>query len=92
MPLTKSNKKELVLDHDQILKIVQRGSKTEMRLKAFKELFQVYKKLTRSQLIEITSVSPGTATKELQCLCNTGFIVKQTPTKSSKSHYFILVE
>jgi predicted HTH transcriptional regulator len=90
LPLIKSKNQELILDHEQILKIIQRGTKAKNRYKVIKELFQTYKKLTRSQIVEITGMNPGSASKELQSLCNTSFIKKITPTKSVKSHYFEL--
>jgi transcriptional regulator with PAS, ATPase and Fis domain len=86
----KSNNQEIVLDHERILKIVQRGSKSENRQKILKELFQTYKKLTRIQIVEILAINPGSISKELQILCKIDFIKKITPTKSVKSHYFIL--
>lgn len=84
--------KELNISKEQILKIVERGSIAENRERIFKELFKKYKKLTRSQIVEIININPGTATKELQGLCKSGFIRKLMPTKSVKSHYFELVE
>ena len=86
----KSKNEEIVLDHERILKIVQRGSKSENRQKILKELFQTYKKLTRIQIVEIMAINPGSISKELQVLCKINFIKKITPTKSVKSHYFIL--
>jgi transcriptional regulator with PAS, ATPase and Fis domain len=91
-PKPKINDQNLVFDHNEILKMVQAGTKAEIRQKVIKELFQTYKKFTRSQIIKITSISPVTVTKELQNLCNKGFIKKITPTKSVKSYYFVLVE
>ena len=78
--------------NDRILKIVQKTSTLDQRHEFLKELFQQYKKLTRSQIMEITGTSPVTATKDLQMLCESGFIKRKTPTKSVKSHYFALVE
>lgn len=83
---------EIKLNHSQILEIMQRGTKSENRRKILKGLFQEYKKLTRIQLVEITSNSPGTISKDLQNLCQAGFILKITPTKSVKSAYFVLKE
>lgn len=92
LAITKGKSQEIVLDHEQILKIVQRSTKAEIRHKVIKELFQTYKKLTRSQIVEITGMNPGSASKELQAFCNSGLIKKVTPTKSVKSHFFVLVE
>ena len=73
---------------DYVVNIIQRGSKVERRINFIKELFIQYKKLTRSQIIEIAKVNPSTATKELQLLCDEGFIIRHTPTKSSSTFYF----
>jgi len=78
-------------DRVYIVKIVQRGSKVEQRIAYIKELFRQYRKLTRSQIIEILKVHPSTATSELQMLCEEGFIVRKTPTKSSSTFYFDIV-
>lgn len=83
---------QLDINPEKIQKIIQRKSKLEEREIAFKELFQRYRKLTRSQLIEILNINPGSATKSLQNLCKIGYINKIMPTKSVKSHYFVLVE
>ena len=80
------------LDHDRILKIVQRGNKIESRQNILKDLFLTYKKISRKQIVEITGMNPGLASKELNNLCSSGFIKKVTPTNSVKSHYFILAE
>ena len=90
--ITKAKPYEIKLDHEKILKIVQRGSKAEVRHKTIKELFQTYKKLTRSQIVEITDMNPGMVSKELGVLSEKGFIKKIKPTNSVKSHYFIFNE
>lgn len=79
-------------DEDKILSIVQRGTKVDQRHEFIKGLFRKYKKLTRSQIMEIAKISPVTATKDMEMLCQSGFIERKTPTKSVKSHYFVLVE
>jgi len=83
---------ELSVDDTHIVKVFQRGSKIEVRQRFLKELFQKYKKLTRSQIIEMTFLSPSTVSKDLQNFCNLGITEKRTPTKSVKSHYFVLRE
>lgn len=83
-------KKEL--DKSKILSIVNRGSKIQQRHEFIKALFHEYKRLTKSQVIEIASVSPVTALTDLKYLCEIGFIERVSPTKSVKSHYFALVE
>lgn len=94
IPLKKEKPKsnQLNINPEKIQKIIQRKPKFEEREIAFKELFQRYKKLSRSQLIEILKINPGSATKSLQNLCKIGYINKIMPTKSVKSHYFVLVE
>ena len=57
-----------------------------------KDLFLKYKKLTRSQVMEITKVGPSTATKDLAVLLDAGFIVRKSPTKSPRTDYFEMVE
>lgn len=84
--------REFELDHDKILNIVERGTKADTRIKMIQKLFQDYKKITRSQIVEITDINPGLVSKELQNLCKNGYIKRIAPTKSVKSHYFILIE
>lgn len=83
---------ELILDKEHIANIIENSSKAKVRIQCFKELFIKYKKLTRSQIVKITYISPSTVTKDLKTLCDSGFIEKRMPTKSVNSHYFILVE
>ena len=91
-PNSKTSIKNKEVNEDEILKIVQRGSKVEQRHEFIKSLFLKYKKLTRSQIMEIAKISPVTATKDMETLCQSGFIERRTPTKSVKSHFFVLVE
>jgi DNA-binding NtrC family response regulator len=87
-PPTEKTSFDVGITSDYVVNIIQRGSKVERRINFIKELFIQYKKLTRSQIIEIAKVNPSTATKELQMLCDEGFIVRHTPTKSSSTFYF----
>jgi transcriptional regulator with PAS, ATPase and Fis domain len=80
------------VEDDQITKIIQRGSKVIQRHEFIFNLFRKYKKLTRSQIMEVANVSPMTATNDLKTLCEAGIIEQKTPTKSVRSHYYILVE
>ena len=89
---SKTNIEPNDIDDDKILSIVQRGTKVDQRHEFIKGLFRKYKKLTRSQIMEIAKISPVTATKDMEVLCQSGFIERRTPTKSVKSHYFVLVE
>lgn len=84
-------KKERIFD-ERILEIVQKRSKIEERLDFLKELFIQFKKLTKMQIIEIMVVSSLTATRDLNTLCETGFIKKISPTKSVRSNYYVIVE
>jgi len=87
-----TNERTKDINEEEILKIVQRGSKVEQRHEFIKDLFRKYKKLTRGQIMEIAKISPVTATKDMEILCQSGFIERKTPTKSVKSHYFILTD
>lgn len=76
---------------DPILSLIhQSGLNPEQRILYLKELFQKYKILTRNQIMKITKVNPIAATKELQQLCNEGFIIRKCPSKSPRSVYFEL--
>lgn len=91
-PLNQSSIKNERIINERILKIIQKTSTVEQRHEFLKELFQQYKKLSRSQIMKIAEISPVTATKDLQALCAIGFIERRCPTKSVKSHYFELVD
>jgi DNA-binding NtrC family response regulator len=79
------------LSEDPILKVIQKGFPVEKRLTHLKELFIKYKKLTRSQIMEITKIGPSTATKDLSVLLEEGFIVRKSPTKSPRTDYFEII-
>jgi DNA-binding NtrC family response regulator len=88
LPLAEQNNTE-----DPYLKIIQqKGPQIDRRHALLREIFQKYKKLTRNQIMGITNASPSTATKDLQILCEAGFIVRRSPTNSSRTFYFELVE
>lgn len=92
LPVT--NPKNVSIDAEEdarIKKIIAKGFKIESREQYLKEVFIKYKKLSRSQVVEILKVSPLTAANTLHSLNAAGFIVKRTPSKSSKSHYYELV-
>ena len=89
---TGKNESEDEITSDYVVNIIQRGSKVERRISFIKDLFRQYKRLTRSQIIEIAKVNPSTATKELQMLCDERFIVRHTPTKSTSTYYFEIIE
>jgi DNA-binding NtrC family response regulator len=82
---------ETVTSEGQYLKIIQqRGPQSERRHALLKEVFREYKKLTRNQVMGITNASPSTATKDLKILCESGFILRRSPTKSPRTDYFEL--
>lgn len=68
--------------------IIQNAFHMERRHKFIKELFAKYKRLTRKQIIEITKVGPTTISKDLQILIDEGFILRQEPKSSPRTHYF----
>jgi DNA-binding NtrC family response regulator len=74
----------------RVKKIIEKGFKIESRAQYLKEIFTKYKKLSRSQVVEILKVSPLTAANTLQALCEENLIVKRMPSKSTKSHYYEL--
>ena len=74
----------------RVKKIIEKGFKIESRVQYLKEIFIKYKKMSRSQVVEILKVSPLTAANTLQALCEEGLIVKRMPSKSTKSHYYEL--
>jgi DNA-binding NtrC family response regulator len=89
--LSQDEKSGVNLHSDPILSLIhQSGLNPEQRIVYLKELFQKYKLLTRSQIMKITKVNPIAATKELQHLCDEGFIIRRTPSKSPRSVYFEL--
>ena len=91
LPTTNSKNVSIDAEEDaRIKKIIAKGFKIESREQYLKEIFIKYKKLSRSQVVEILKVSPLTAANTLHSLNAAGFIVKRTPSKSSKSHYYEL--
>ncbi len=72
--------------------IFKLGFPIEHRQTQLKELFQTHKKLTKGQIVALTDVSPSTAAKDLSKLQKSGFIIKRTPTKSTRTDYFELNE
>ena len=66
-----------------------RGGRSPLRrLDRLRELFTTYGKLTRREIIQVSGVSPNTATKDLKMLCEEGFIERIEPSASTRSHYF----
>lgn len=68
--------------------IIESGFRVERRIEFLKELFRKHKKLTRKQIVEITKVGQSTATKDLQKLCESGYLIRKSPTKSPSTDYF----
>jgi DNA-binding NtrC family response regulator len=60
------------------------------RIDNLKELFQIHKKFTRKELIEITKFAPKTVTRDLERLCEEGFILRIMPNATARTHYFVL--
>lgn len=89
-PESISTNKESLNEVERIEKIIANGFKMESRLQYLHELFIKYKRLSRSQVREILKVNPITAANALKALSEQGLIIKKTPTKSSKSHYYEL--
>jgi transcriptional regulator with PAS, ATPase and Fis domain len=68
--------------------IIENGFRVERRIEFLKDLFRKHKKLTRKQIVEITKVGQSTATKDLQKLCEVGYLIRKSPTKSPSTDYF----
>lgn len=79
------------IDQD-MSRIIRKGFSIERRIDLIKEMFKKYRKMTRNQIMEINNISSTTATKCLKNLLHSGFIVRRTPTKSSRTDYFEFVE
>ena len=73
---------------DPVLKILQKGFPVEQRHNQIKDLFKKYKKLTKGQIIEFIKIGHTTAGKDLQVLIDQGFIVRRSPTNSTRTDYF----
>lgn len=73
---------------DSHAQILENGFRVEKRFEFIKDLFRKHKKLTRKQIVEFTRIGQSTATKDLQKLCNAGFLIRRTPTKSPSTDYF----
>jgi DNA-binding NtrC family response regulator len=72
----------------EITEFLQNGRTTLRRLQRLRELFQQHRVLTRTEISQITQISPATATQDLKALCEEGFVVKVKPSASPRSHYF----
>ena len=77
---------------DTILNIVHKVHRIEHRQKTLLGLFRKYKKLTRTQIMYITKVSSTTTSKDLELLVEKGVIVLRTPTQSTSTNYFEILE
>jgi transcriptional regulator with PAS, ATPase and Fis domain len=75
--------------HQRILD--KKLSKSDKRLQQIKVLFQQYKQLTRGQIAAALQISLITTSKDLDHLCEEGFIIKRMPSKCLRSYYFELV-
>ena len=72
----------------EISELLHNGRTTLRRLQRLRDLFRQHRMLTRSEISQITRVSPATATQDLKALCEEGFVVKIRPSASPRSHYF----
>ncbi len=79
-------------DKNQITTMLKNGKPKIRRLDNLKSLFKEYHKLTRSEIVRIMGFSPNTVTKDLKELTNEGFIKRVEPSRSTRSHYFVLKE
>jgi transcriptional regulator with PAS, ATPase and Fis domain len=91
-PLVDTAKENFSSEDALVLKVVQNGFPIEQRHTRLKELFLKYKKFTRSQIMEIFKIGATTASKDLQFLIDSGFIVRKSPTKSTRTDYFELIK
>lgn len=73
-------------------KIIRKGFSFEQHVELIKEMFKKYRKMTRNQIMEVNNISSTTATKCLKRLVRSGFIVRRTPTKSTRTDYFEFVD
>jgi len=64
------------------------GNSPLRRLERLKELFTEHQRLTRAEIVHLLGISPNTATKYLQALCEEGYIRCIEPSASSRSRYF----
>ncbi len=70
--------------------IIEASRSPLRRHERIRALFHQYRKLTRAEIIAALKVSPNTATKDLDTLCEEGFIERIEPSASSRSFYFQL--
>jgi len=64
------------------------GNSVLRRTDRLKALFDEHRRLTRSEIVQILSIAPNTATKYLKMLCDEGFIRRIEPSASTRTHYF----
>jgi len=76
------------LSDEQVDVMVRKGRSPLRRHDRLKALFTRYGKLTRKEVIDILGISPNTATKDLQALCDAGTIRCVEPSQSTRSRYF----
>ena len=63
-------------------------SPRDKRLDTLRSLLVRHERLTRKQVMNSLGVSPATATKYLQELCEEGSLVKVEPTPAPRTHYY----
>jgi DNA-binding NtrC family response regulator len=81
----------MVTPVEHIDAFLKNGSSLLRRMDRLRALFATHRKLTRSEIVQIMAISPNTATKYLKDLCDEKFIRRVTPSASTRSHYFELM-
>ncbi len=77
--------------HPERVEEILRGTSKPLRRQDYlRKIFLQHKKLTRSQAAKILNVCVQTAARDLNTLCQEGFIQKVRPTASPRSNYFML--
>jgi DNA-binding NtrC family response regulator len=74
-------------EEDQVL---LEGRSPLRRLKRLRDLFLKHKELTRREIAQLLRVTPETITQDLKRLRSEGFIDRVEPSRSPRSHYFVL--
>jgi DNA-binding NtrC family response regulator len=72
----------------EVSAFLRSGHSPLRRLERLEELFTEHRRLTRAEVVHLLGISPNTATKYLQSLCEEGYIRCVEPSASSRSRYF----
>ncbi|MGQ9663638.1 MAG: sigma 54-interacting transcriptional regulator, partial [Kiritimatiellia bacterium] len=76
---------------DPVAQLLEKSNSYIRRMERLRNLFDRFGKLTRSEVVRVLGISPNTATKYLQALCDQGYIRRVAPSASTRSHYFVRV-